>query len=82
MEELVFDHYLDLRGTPCPTNFVRCSLALEKLSFTKILKVDLDKGEPEKSVVSGLQENGYKVKIINTKSDWITLIVSCGHQSY
>ena len=70
------DHYLDLRGLICPVNFVRCCLALENLSFNEVLKVDLDKGEAEASVVEGLQEKGYKVNIIYKDSKMVSLMIS------
>ena len=72
-----FESYLDLRGTPCPINFVRCNLALEDLSDRAILKVDLDRGEPEEMVISGLRNKGYKVEISSYQNSWITLLVSC-----
>ena len=68
--------YLDLRGTPCPVNFVRCRLALEKLLEDQVLQVDLDKGEPEEMVVPSLRDEGYDVKIILIESDWIRFLVS------
>ena len=77
MEKNIFiDHYLDLCGLACPVNFVRCCLALENLSSTDILKVDIDIGESETSVIDGLQEKGYKVKILNKDSKKVTLIIS------
>ena len=42
---------LDLRGTPCPVNFVRCKLTLETMHPGDQLDVDLDRGEPEEMVV-------------------------------
>ena len=77
MEKNIFiDHYLDLCGLACPVNFVKCCLALENLSSTDILKVDIDIGEPETSVIYGLQEKGYKVKTLNKDSKKVTLIIS------
>ena len=70
------DHYLDLRGLVCPVNFVKCCIALESLSLNEVLKVDLDIGEAETSVIDGLQEKGYKVKILNKDSKKLTLIIS------
>ena len=70
------DNYLDLRGFICPVNFVKCCLALENLSLNEVLKVDLDIGESETSVISGLQEKGYIVKIINKDSKIVSLLVS------
>ena len=77
MEKNIFvDQYLDLCGIACPINFVKCCLALENLSLNQVLKVDLDIGEAETSVVDGLQEKGYKVKILNKDSKKVTLIIS------
>ncbi len=72
-----FDSYLDLRGTPCPVNFVRCNLALEKLLDGEVLKVDLDKGEPEDMVIAGLEAKGYKINITSRELSWLTLLISC-----
>ncbi len=77
MEENNFiDHYLDLCGLACPVNFVKCCLVLENLSSKQVLKVDLDIGEAETSVIDGLQEKGYKVKILKKVSKKVTLIIS------
>ena len=77
MEKNIFiDHYLDLCGLSCPVNFVKCCLVLENLSSNQILKVDLDIGESETSVIDGLQEKGYKVRIVNKDSKKVTLIIS------
>ncbi len=77
MEKNIFiDHYLDLRGLACPVNFVKCCLVLENLSSNQVLKVDLDIGEAETSVINGLQEKGYKVKLLNKDSKKATLIIS------
>ena len=77
MEKNIFiDHYLNLCGFVCPVNFVKCCLALENLSVNQVLKVDIDIGEAEISVVDGLQEKGYKVKILNKDSKKVTLLIS------
>ena len=70
------DYYLDLCGLTCPVNFVKCCLALENLSLNEVLKVDLDIGESEKSVLDGLQEKGYNVQILNKDSQKVTFIIS------
>ena len=81
MEKNIFiDHYLDLRGCVCPVNFVKCCLTLENLYPTEVLKVDLDIGESETSVIDGLQDKGYKVKILNRDSKKVTLIITSEHQ--
>tara|TARA_Y100001968_G_C18773416_1_gene443272 strand:- start:241 stop:480 length:240 start_codon:yes stop_codon:yes gene_type:complete len=72
-QNIIIDHYLDLRGLSCPTNFVKCCLALENLALNQILKVDLDVGESEASVINGLLEKGYKVDILNKDSKKVCL---------
>ncbi len=77
MEKNIFiDHYLDLCGLACPVNFVKCCLVLENLSSNQLLQVDLDIGEAETSVMDGLQEKGYTVKILSKDSKKVTLIIS------
>ena len=75
-ENILPDHYLDLMGLVCPLNFVKCCLALENLSSDNTLKVDIDTGEAENSVIEGLQEKGYKVNILYRDFKKVTLIVS------
>jgi len=75
-EDTVTDHYLDLRGFVCPVNFVKCCLALENLHLNQVLKVDLDIGEAETTVIEGLKEKGYKVNISKKDSKMISLIIS------
>ena len=75
-ENILTDHYLDLRGHVCPVNFVKCCLVLENLSSNDILKVDIDTGESELSVIDGLQEKGYKVCILYKDFKKVTLKIS------
>ena len=70
------DHYLDLRGIVCPVNFVKCCLALENLPLNQVLKVDLDLGESETTVMDGLKDKGYQVYISKKDSKMISLIIS------
>tara|TARA_Y100001968_G_scaffold296978_1_gene305579 strand:+ start:664 stop:909 length:246 start_codon:yes stop_codon:yes gene_type:complete len=69
-------YYLDLRGTPCPLNFVRCSLAVERLKENESMQVDLDRGEPEETVIPGLINAGHIVKVINQNKKFVTLIIN------
>ena len=74
------DHYLDLRGLACPVNFVKCCLTLERLPLNEFLKVDLDIGESETSVIDGLKEKGYRVNILNKDSKMVSLLISSEHK--
>jgi len=72
------DQSLDLRGTPCPVNFIRCRLALEALPFGAQLQVTLDRGEPEAMVLPGLQQDGHAVSVLHTDADWLRIVVTRG----
>ncbi len=74
------NNYLDLRGFACPINFVKCCLALEKLSINEALKVDLDIGEAETSVTEGLTDKGYIVKVLKKDSKMISIKITSDHQ--
>lgn len=66
---------LDLRGTPCPINFVRTKLRLEQLSPGSLLEVWLDPGEPIEQVPDSLTMAGYSVEQIEDRSDFFVLSV-------
>ena len=66
---------LDLRGTPCPLNFIRSKLALETLAPGAWLQVDLDAGEPEQLVASGLREAGHRVELEPLGSGAVRLLI-------
>tara|TARA_Y100001968_G_scaffold158414_1_gene144837 strand:- start:6981 stop:7226 length:246 start_codon:yes stop_codon:yes gene_type:complete len=68
--------YIDLRHTPCPLNLIRCRLVAEKLDLDQSLKVDIDIGEPEETVVFGLRDSGFEVKIIKKEKEFLTLLIS------
>jgi TusA-related sulfurtransferase len=52
---------MDLRGTPCPINFVRTKLRLEQMSPGEVLEVWLDAGEPIEQVPDSLKMEGYEI---------------------
>jgi TusA-related sulfurtransferase len=56
---------LDLRGVPCPLNWVRTRLALEELPAGAELLVRLDPGEPRESVSRSAREDGHDVEASN-----------------
>ena len=66
---------LDLRGTPCPLNYIRTKLALEQLEPGAWLQVDLDAGEPEQMVASGLRGEGHAVEVEPLPPDAVRLRV-------
>jgi TusA-related sulfurtransferase len=69
---------LDLRGTPCPLNFIRTRLALEKMSRGAVLQVDLDLGEPETMVAEGVRGDGHSVERILLEEGGVRLRIRRG----
>lgn len=69
------DAMLDLRGTPCPINFVRTKLRLEKMQPGTLLEVWLDPGEPIEQVPDSLTMEGYGVEQIEERSGFFALQV-------
>ncbi len=72
------NQHINLRGTPCPLNFIKCRLAVEKLASNQLLEVDLDRGEPEEMVIPGLIESGHQVQIVFQNENWMKLMVNPG----
>ncbi|MEL6494758.1 MAG: sulfurtransferase TusA family protein [Cyanobacteria bacterium J06623_7] len=70
------DAQLDLRGTPCPLNFVRTKLRLEQLPPSSLLEVWLDPGEPIEQVPDSLKMEGYHIEALNEQDGYFALIVS------
>lgn len=67
------DAQLDLRGTPCPINFVRTKLHLEKMEAGSLLEVWLDPGEPIEQVPDSLKMEGYLIEQVKDCSDFFAL---------
>ncbi|MBW4657405.1 MAG: sulfurtransferase TusA family protein [Drouetiella hepatica Uher 2000/2452] len=69
------DAQLDLRGTPCPLNFVRAKLRLEKMLPGSLLEVWLDSGEPMEQVPDSLTMEGYSIEHIDDRADFFAVQV-------
>ena len=55
---------LDLRGTPCPLNYVKTRLELDRMEGGQALDVWLDHGEPEAQVPRSLRLDGHTVEML------------------
>ena len=71
----VADEQLDLRGTPCPLNFVRTKLKLEKMPPDSLLEVWLDPGEPIEQVPDSLKMDGYRIEVIDDRTEYFAVQV-------
>lgn len=69
------DAQLDLRGTPCPINFVRTKLTLDRMAPGALLEVWLDDGEPIEQVPDSLRLEGYPIEQIEARDDFFSLHV-------
>ena len=69
------DVTLDLRGTPCPINFVRTKLQLGKMEPGQRLEVWIDAGEPTEQVPDSLAMAGFPVEALIDRGDYFALRV-------
>jgi TusA-related sulfurtransferase len=69
------DVQLDLRGTPCPINFVRTKLRLEQMQPGSLLEVWLDPGEPIEQVPDSLTMEGYQIESVEDRFSFFALKV-------
>lgn len=69
------DANLDLRGTPCPINFVRAKLRLEQMPPGALLEVWLDPGEPIEQVPDSLTMAGYSVEQVVEAAGYFSLFI-------
>ncbi len=69
------DAFLDLRGTPCPINFVRTKLRLEQMPSNSLLEVWLDAGEPIEQVPDSLKMEGYQLEMVENRQEFFALLV-------
>ncbi|MEB3350670.1 MAG: sulfurtransferase TusA family protein [Cyanobacteriota bacterium] len=68
---------LDLRGTPCPLNFIRTRLTLESVPVGAVLEVLLDRGEPERMVADGIAAAGHGVSVEPLDGAAVRLRIRC-----
>ena len=71
------DAFLDLRGTPCPINFVRTKLKLDQMASGQLLEVFLDAGEPIEQVPDSLRMEGYLIENLDDRGGFFALSVRC-----
>ncbi len=69
------DAQLDLRGTPCPLNFVRTKLKLQQMQPGSLLEVWLDPGEPIEQVPDSLTMAGYTIEELVDQTSFFVLKV-------
>ncbi|WP_199248776.1 sulfurtransferase TusA family protein [[Phormidium] sp. ETS-05] len=73
------DAQIDLRGTPCPINFVRTKLRLQQMAPGQLLEVWLDPGEPIEQVPDSLAMEGHTIETIEDMSGFFALKIRRGN---
>lgn len=71
----ILSNVLDLKGTPCPINYVKVKLVLEKLNQGETLEVLLDEGEPMDNVPKSLENDGHQVLKIEKQDGFYRVVV-------
>lgn len=66
---------LDLKGVPCPMNFVKVLLALEEIENGEALEVILDDGDPVKNVTASIKEEGCQILKVEQQGSYWELII-------
>jgi TusA-related sulfurtransferase len=75
------DDRLDLRGTPCPINFVKTKLRLQQMGPNTLLEVWLDAGEPIEQVPDSLAMDGYQIETLAEQGEFFILQIRNPAQS-
>ncbi len=66
---------MDLKGTPCPINYVKVKLKLEDLMPGQILEVLLDEGEPIQNVPQSLEKDGHRILKMEKENGFYRVVV-------
>jgi TusA-related sulfurtransferase len=56
---------LDLRGTPCPLNWVKTKLRLEDMGVGELLEVFLDDGDAIRNVSRSVKLEGHRIVAVS-----------------
>lgn len=75
IKESKWSFVLDLKGTPCPINYVKAKLYLENLKIGDIVSIYLDEGEPINNVPKSLKNDGQEIIKIEKKDNFYEVIV-------
>lgn len=69
------DNVLDLKGTPCPINYVKAKLYLEGIDSGSTVEIILDEGEPMDNVPKSLENDGHKILKIDKEGSFYRVLV-------
>ncbi len=66
---------MDLRGTACPTNYVKAKLQLEFMELGDILEILVDEGEPSEHVPKSLERDGQEILAIHSETEGVRITI-------
>jgi tRNA 2-thiouridine synthesizing protein A len=75
VNKIKIDQRLDLKGVPCPLNFVKTKLKLETMEAYSILEVLLDDGDPIANVTASVKEEGHQILSVEKAAGYWKLII-------
>lgn len=78
MMERAPDQTIDLRGTPCPLNWVKTKLRLEEMQPGQLLEVLLDEGEPVRNVPGSVKAEGHTIVEVTPMERAFKLLIERG----
>ena len=69
------DKTIDLRGTPCPLNWVKTKLRLEVMQPGQVLEVIVDDGSPARNVPRSAETDGHRVLAVTDGSGGVQVLI-------
>jgi TusA-related sulfurtransferase len=69
------DITLDLRGTPCPLNWVKTKLRLERMQPGTVLEVVVDDGAPVRNLPREVAAEGHRVLQVTPTAEGVRVLI-------
>ncbi len=69
------DATIDLRGTPCPLNWVKTKLRLERMQPGQVLEVVVDDGAPARNVPRSVEAEGHRVLAMTNGAGRVRILI-------
>ena len=66
---------MDLRGTPCPLNWVKTKLRLEEMAPGAWLEVVVDDGNPARNVPRSAEGEGHRIVAITVTPEGVRVLI-------
>ena len=69
------DVSIDLRGTPCPLNWVKSKLRLEAMAPGALLEVIIDDGNPARNVPRSAAAEGHRIVCVTPHGSSVRVLI-------